>query len=73
MTSARRREEPIESVKLEISLRTDKGTAAKVKEAFPEARVRAGRCELTLEGREPSELAEKVKILAEKLRGAERL
>jgi hypothetical protein len=73
MTSARRRSEPIESVKLEVSLRTDKKTADRVKEAFPEARIRAGRCELTLEGREPSELAEKMKILAERLRGAERL
>jgi hypothetical protein len=73
MTSAKRRNEPIESVKLEVSLKTDKNTAARVKEAFPEARIRAGRCELTLEGKEPSELAEKMKILAEKLRSAERL
>lgn len=73
MTSARRRDEPIDSVRLEVSLRTDRATAERVKEAFPQAKVRSGRCELTLEGREPAELAEKMKVLAEKLRGAERL
>lgn len=73
MTSVRRREEPIEAVKLEISLRTDRRTASKVKEVFPEAKIKGGRCELTLEGREPSEVAEKVKALAERLRSAERL
>jgi len=73
MTSARRREEPIEAVKLEISIRTTRLMASKVKEVFPEARFRGGRCELTLEGRGPSEVAEKMKVLAEKLRTAERL
>ena len=72
MTSARRRDEPIESVKLQVSLRTDRGTAERVKEAFPEARIKGGRCELTLEGREPSELAEKMKLLAERLKSAEK-
>jgi hypothetical protein len=73
MTSAKKREEPIEAVKLEISLKTDKLTAGKVKEAFPQARFKGGRCLLTLEGKEPSDVAEQMKVLAEKLRAAERI
>jgi len=73
MTSARRRDEPIESVKLEVSLRTDRATAERVREAFPTARIRAGRCELTLEGVNPGELAESMRILADRLRHAERV
>ena len=72
MTSAKRRE-PIEAVKLNVSLKTDSKTAGKVKDAFPEAKLRGGRCELTLSGSDPSELVEKMKVLAEMLRTAERL
>ncbi|MDV3277248.1 MAG: hypothetical protein LYZ69_02130 [Nitrososphaerales archaeon] len=67
MTSARRRSDPIESIHLKISLKTDRATASRVKQAFPSARLKGGICELTIEGKEPSEVAAKAREMTEKL------
>ncbi len=69
MISPRRRQDrPVESVALKITLRADRGTAARIKEAIPSAEVRGGVCRLSVEAREPAEVAEKAKVILEKLR-----
>lgn len=71
MTSPRRRQSrPIESVSLKISFRMDRATSRKVKEAFPSAVLRAGGCEVRIDGDQPGEVAEKAKALLEALRKA---
>jgi hypothetical protein len=67
MTSAKSRSDPIESIHLKISLKTDKATASRVKEAFPGVRMKSGSCEFIIEGKEPSDVAARAKELTEKL------
>jgi hypothetical protein len=64
----RRRDSPIESVALKISLRADGDTTAKIKELIPSVRVRGGVCQVSIEAEEPAEVAEKAKALLERLR-----
>jgi hypothetical protein len=69
MTSPRQKHDrPIESVVLRISLRVDSDKAAKIKELIPSAQVRGDVCNLGVEAGDPGEVAEKVRILLEKLR-----
>ena len=71
MTSPRRsRDRPIESVALRISLRADEARTAKIREAVPSVQVRGGVCHLSIEAEDPAEVAEKAKVLLEKLRAA---
>lgn len=67
MTSAKSRSDPIESIQLKISLKTDRATASKVKQAIPTARLKGGSCEFIIEGIEPSEVAAKARELSKKL------
>lgn len=69
MTSPRRKQDrPIKSVALKINFRADRETTAKIKEAIPSAIVRGGVCEVRIEAEEPGEVAEKAKLLLEKIR-----
>ncbi len=69
MTSLRRRpDRPVESVELRITFRTDRGTAAKIKESIPGTVLRSGGCEVRVEGEEPIDVAEKARVILEKLR-----
>lgn len=69
MTSPRRKQDrPIKSVALKITFRADRETTAKIKEAIPSAIVRGGVCEVRIEAEEPGEVAEKAKLLLEKIR-----
>ncbi len=70
MTSLRRsHDRPIESVELRITFRTDRATAAKIRESIPGAVLRNGGCEVKVEGEEPGEVAERAREILEKLRG----
>ena len=69
MTSPRRKQDrPIESVALKVTFRADRETMAKIKEVIPGAVVRGGVCEVRIEAEEPGEVAEKAKLLLEKIR-----
>lgn len=71
MTSPKRsRDRPIESVALRISLRADEARTAKIRELIPSVQVRSGVCHLSIEAEEPAEVAEKARVLLEKLRAA---
>ena len=59
---------PIESVELRITFRGDRSTSAKIKELFPGVVVRGGICEVTVEGEEPAEVAEKARTILERIR-----
>jgi hypothetical protein len=64
----RRRDRPIQSVALKISLRADRDRRAKIKELIPSAQVRGGVCQIRIEADEPAEVAERARVLLEKLR-----
>jgi hypothetical protein len=64
----RKRDRPIESVALKISLRADRDRTAKIKELVPSVQVRGGVCHFRIEADEPAEAAEKARVLLEKLR-----
>jgi len=66
----RRRDRPIESLALKIAFRADRGSAARIRELLPSARVRGGVCSVELEAKEPAEMAEKARVVLEKLRAA---
>jgi hypothetical protein len=69
LTSPRRKpDRPIESVALKITFRADRETTAKIMEVIPGAVVRGGVCEVRIEAKEPGEVAEKAKLLLEKIR-----
>jgi len=69
MTSPRRRQDrPVESLALKITFRAGSETTARIKEAIPSARVSDGVCHISLEAKEPAEMAEKARVLLEKLR-----
>ena len=70
MNSRRQRQDrPIESLALKITFRTDRESAARIKERIPTAQIRGGTCRVELEANEPSEMAEKAREILEKLRG----
>ncbi len=72
MTSPRQRQDrPIESVELRISLKTDRDTSTRIKDAIPSAVVRGGKCEVRIEARQPAEMVEKAKAVLERLRAIE--
>ncbi|MDG6911297.1 MAG: hypothetical protein JRN18_03010 [Nitrososphaerota archaeon] len=72
MTSPRRRQDsPIESVRLKVTFRADRETAAKIAEKLPSAVVRGGRCVVSIEGKSPGEIAEKAKALLDQVRSVE--
>jgi hypothetical protein len=69
MTSPRRRQDrPIESVALKITFRAGGDVAARIKEIVPRARLHGGVCEVNIGGEEPGEVAEKARLLLEKLK-----
>ncbi|QQG48676.1 MAG: hypothetical protein HY247_08070 [archaeon] len=59
---------PIESVHLKIKFTADASTALKLKESFPESRVTGSECEISIEGSDPGEVAERAHKVLEKLR-----
>jgi di/tripeptidase len=56
-----RRDNPIEHVRLRITLRARKDTASQVRERIPGVKVKKGSIELIIEGKSPSEVVEKAK------------
>ncbi len=69
LTSPRQRQgNPVESVELKITFRGDRETNGRIKELVPGAVVRGGVCEVSIEGEEPAEVAEKVRAVLEKIR-----
>jgi len=71
LTSPRRRQDrPVESVALKITFRASRETTARIREAVPSVQVKGGVCRVTLEAKEPAEMAEKAKEILEKLRAA---
>ena len=70
-TNSRKRksDRPIESVELKITFRADKATALKIKEAIPSAVLKRGGCEIRIDGEQPGDVADKARVLLEKLRG----
>jgi hypothetical protein len=70
MSSRRRRQDrPVESLALKITFRADRESAARIRELIPSAQVRGGLCRVSLEAKEPGEMAEKARDVLEKLRG----
>jgi hypothetical protein len=71
MTSPRAREaRPIRSVVLRVKLSADAATCSSLKERYPSARVKGGTFELTVEGEEPPEVAEKARELLNRFKVA---
>ena len=69
MTSRRQSQsKPIESVELKISFKTDKATAERIRAAIPSAIPKAGGCEVTVAGDRPGEVAEKARVMLDKLK-----
>jgi hypothetical protein len=64
----RRRDRPIESVALKITFRADRERTAKIREVVPSAVIRDGVCEVKIEAEQPAEVAEKARVLLEKIR-----
>lgn len=64
----RRQGRPIESVELKITFRADKGMMTRIKESVPSAVSRGDVCEVKIGGVGPGEVAEKARILLEKIR-----
>lgn len=71
MTSPRQRPgRPIESVTLKITFKAKKEETARIREAIPSAVMRGGLCEVRIEAEQPAEVAEKARVLLERLRAA---
>ena len=69
MTSPRQRpDRPIESVALKVTVPADRGTAARIRQVIPTAKLRGGVCEVKIEAEHPGEVAEKAKLLLERIR-----
>jgi hypothetical protein len=64
----RSRGRPIESVALKITFKADKETTAKIRGAIPSAVGRKGGCEVNIEAEHPNDVAEKAKVILEKIR-----
>ena len=64
----RGRASPIESVDLKVRLTVDRAAALEIKQSIPEATVKGGTCELRIEGKDPTDVAEKAHVVLEKLR-----
>ena len=58
----------MESVELKVTFRADPGTARKIQERIPSARVKDGNCQIVMRGDSPSEVASAVRQLLEKVR-----
>jgi hypothetical protein len=65
----RRQDRPIESLALKITFRADRDAATRIRDLIPTAQIRGGVCRVELEAKEPTEMAEKVREVLEKLRG----
>ncbi len=59
---------PVESVELRVSVKTDRVTARRIKRLFPSAKLKQGTCEIMLTGERPDELAAKAGEMLEGLR-----
>jgi hypothetical protein len=71
LTSPRRRpDRPIESVVLKITFRANREETARIREAVPSAVVHGGVCEVRISAEQPAEVAEKARVLLERLRAA---
>jgi hypothetical protein len=69
MTSRKRSpDRPIKFATLKIAFKADKKMTTVIKEAFPSARIRNDKCEVTIEAEHPAEVAEKARALIEKIR-----
>lgn len=69
MTSRRPKpDRPIRFVELKIAFSADKKTAASIRQSFPSAKLRNGLCEVKIESDQPTEVAEKARILLDKIR-----
>ena len=62
---------PVESLELRISIRADRETAGRIREAIPSAVVKGGACELKIEARRPADMVEKARAVLEQLRAIE--
>ena len=67
----RRRDRPVGSVELRISIRADKATSRKIKEALPSAVETAGGCVVDFSAEEPEDVAVAARELLEKVRAIE--
>ena len=69
MTSPRRRPgRPVELVELKITFRGDRATNGKIKDLVPGAMVRGGVCVVRIDGEQPAEVAEKARVVLERIR-----
>jgi hypothetical protein len=69
LTSNKRKPgKPISSVELKVSLRIGKGSAEKVRELVPEAKIVPGGCVLQFRGDDPGAVADETQAVLEKLR-----
>jgi hypothetical protein len=59
---------PIESVELSVVFRTNRRTAARIKDLVPSVNLRSGGCEVVIEGENPGEVAERAKEILDKVR-----
>lgn len=72
MTSPRRRQDrPIVSVSLRITFGADRRTRERILEVIPEATAHGGGCEVTVEGKEIARVAERLRLILEKVRSIE--
>jgi hypothetical protein len=60
--------DPIESVELIVSIKTDAATAERIRALVPSAKVRKGSCELKVVGERPAEVSQRAEEMMEKLR-----
>jgi hypothetical protein len=59
---------PIESVELSVVFRTNRRTAARIKDLVPSVNLRSGGCEVIIEGKDPGDVAERAKEILDKVR-----
>jgi len=65
---AKKVREPIDSVELTISIKTDRATGDKIRAVVPSARFRNGACDVKLVGERPADVALRAEETMEKLR-----
>jgi len=71
MSSPKRRQDrPIRSVSLKMTFSGSREELARIREAVPSAVARGGACEVRIDADHPAEVAEKARVLLEKLRAA---
>jgi hypothetical protein len=61
--------DPIDSVEVDVSFEASREVALRMKELVPLVRLRKGGCEISVRGKTPSEVVQKVKLTLEELRG----